>query len=63
MRDVQDNDGRNLDACILSEVKSRLLDTLIQAQAEFDKAPAERRRAARDRYVRVLREFCDAQVG
>jgi hypothetical protein len=63
MRDVQDNDGRNLDDRILSKVKSQLLDTLIQAQAEFDKAPAERRRAARDRYVRVLREFCEAQVG
>lgn len=63
MRNGEDIGGRNLDARILSEIKSRLLDTLMQAQAEFEKAPAERRRAARDRYVRVLREFCDAQVG
>jgi hypothetical protein len=62
MRNGEDNGGRN-DARILSEVKSRLLDTLIQAQAEFEEAPAERRRAARDRYVRVLCEFCDAQIG
>jgi hypothetical protein len=63
MHDVQDSGGRNLDARILSEVKSRLLDTLIPAQAEFEEAPAARRRAARDRYVRVLCEFCDAQIG
>jgi hypothetical protein len=63
MRNGEDNSGRNLDARILSGVKSRLLNTLIQAQAEFEEAPAERRRAARDRYVRVLCEFCDAQIG
>jgi hypothetical protein len=60
MRDVQNNGGCKPDANMLSEVNSWLLDTLVQAQAELEDAPAEGRRAARDRYMRVLREFCDA---